>query len=348
MDDTKLAATSAALLLSLILYFFWTPRRASAAESAEDHAESPPHEPSITDVLVVKSMLNKALNLPPEIVNATIDLAEYWPHSTTEVSFGESRVTARGGRIGGREADENYFLLRSAPIGLQKLGRRREGSLPIHRTPPKPQPPGEEFSVDDFQAPEASPLSMLAHPCRRIVFTIRSHDQGWGGDYHNRRTYENSWTWFEAGLERWCRTSPASTGAAEQQQASQDQSGPSLQLEDLCTVLPEVERKEEADDYVFKHPLLPREDLRIQSNRVADGDTQTHRVVWSYTDDIDPVRDLEAATRLKEQGRGAATANGRFVRDLKLGDVVTVWAKARFRGWANHVESVKLDVYYAI
>jgi hypothetical protein len=189
---------------------------------------------------------------------------------------------------------------------------------------------------------------MLAHPCRRIVFTIRSHDQGWGGNYHSRHSYEGSFTWFEAGIERWCKTSPANTGVTDQQQATQQKTRPSLELEDLCTVLPEVEWKEGQGKYEFQQPLYPREDLRILSNRVADGDTRTHRIVWSYTDDIDPERDVEAATRLKEQGRGTATGNGRFVRDLKLGDVVTVWGKARFRGWANHVESVKLDVYYAI
>ncbi|KAK4236019.1 hypothetical protein C8A03DRAFT_17285 [Achaetomium macrosporum] len=345
--DAKLAATLAALLLSFYSYLFWTSRRASKESttgSAEDDAGNSPHEPSIADVLVVKAMLNKALNLPPEIVNAIIDFAEYWPHSSTEVSFADSRVAARGGRQG----DEDHFLLRSNPIGLQELRRRGEGSLPSHRTPPKPQPPGEELSVDDFQTPEVSPVSMLAHPCRRIVFTIRSHDQGWGGDYHQRHTYNDSWTWFEVGLERWCRTRPGSPGAAGQQQAIQQHSRPSLQLEDLCTVLPEVEWNGEAEDYVFNHPLFPREDLKIQCNRVADGDSRTHRIIWSYTDDVDPERDVEAAARLNEQGRGSATGNGRFVRELKLGDVVTVWAKARFRGWANHVESVKLDVYYAI
>jgi hypothetical protein len=67
---------------------------------------SAPYEPRVVDVLVVKAMLNKALNLPPEIINAITDLAEYWPHTTTEASF-QPPVVASGG-LG---LKENMFLV---------------------------------------------------------------------------------------------------------------------------------------------------------------------------------------------------------------------------------------------
>jgi hypothetical protein len=51
-------------------------------------------------------MLNKALNLPPELINAIVDLAEYWPHTTTEASF-QPPVVASGG-LG---LKENMFLV---------------------------------------------------------------------------------------------------------------------------------------------------------------------------------------------------------------------------------------------
>jgi hypothetical protein len=186
---------------------------------------------------------------------------------------------------------------------------------------------------------------MLAHPCRRIVFTIKSHDQGWGGNPNDEGTYNGSWTWFEAGLERWCKTSTAEPDAAEQQTLHQQ---PSLVPDDLCTVLPQVEWDSEKEEHVLKHPLHPPQHLKIQCNVTAEREWATHRVVWSYTDDIDPERDVEAATKLAERGRGTATGNGKFVRDLKLGDVVTLWAKARFGGWINKVDSVRIDVYYAV
>lgn len=39
------------------------------------------------------------------------------------------------------------------------------------------------------------------HPCRKIVFTIKSHDQGWGGGRQNKGTYKGSYTWFDVGKE---------------------------------------------------------------------------------------------------------------------------------------------------
>lgn len=104
----------------------------------------------------------------------------------------------------------------------------------------------------------------------------------------------------------------------------------------------------EREEHDFKHPLCADDNLKVQSNVTADRDWKTHRVVWSYTDDIDPERDVEAAVKLEEQGRGKATGDGKFVRDLKLGDVVTLWGMARFGGWVNKVESAKIDVYYAV
>lgn len=87
-----------------------------------------------------------------------------------------------------------------------------------------------------------------------------------------------------------------------------------------------------------------------------DRNMKEHHVVWSYTDDIiypnsddsDESIDIRVVSQLEDCGRGKATGDGEFVRNLKLGDIVTVWAKARFPGWANHVESVKVDVYWAV
>ena len=71
-----------------------------------------------------------------------------------------------------------------------------------------------------------------------------------------------------------------------------------------------------------------------------------HVVTWSYLDNIDPSSD--EAQKLEDQGRGRESGDGSFVRSLKLGDVVTIWAKARFGGWVNHIERVKIDVYWAV
>lgn len=79
----------------------------SVGSDGSDYEDVEPYEPSIIDVLIVKAMLNKALALPPELLNTIFDLAEYWPHSTTEWSGGPLSI------YGGRRDREDVFLVRS-------------------------------------------------------------------------------------------------------------------------------------------------------------------------------------------------------------------------------------------
>lgn len=92
--------------------------------------------------------------------------------------------------------------------------------------------------------------------------------------------------------------------------------------------------------------MAPDPAHQVQSNCVAATRINEHRVEWSYLDDIDP--ESPEADRLVEIGRGRATGNGKFVRSLKLGDVVTLWAQARFAAWQNIVERVQVDVYWVV
>jgi hypothetical protein len=97
----------------------------------------------------------------------------------------------------------------------------------------------------------------------------------------------------------------------------------------------------------YSHPLQPQDKWVIQHNKTADRTWQDHVVTWTWQDDIQP--GSEASEKLRtEKGRGRETGDGSFVRDLKMGDVITVWAKARFSAWVNHVEKVKIDVYWAV
>jgi len=40
--------------------------------------------------------------------------------------------------------------------------------------------------------------------------------------------------------------------------------------------------------------------------------------------------------------------NGEFIRGLQVGDVVTIWGKARFGGWGNWVQEVCCEIYWAV
>lgn len=96
---------------------------------------------------------------------------------------------------------------------------------------------------------------------------------------------------------------------------------------------------------MFKHALNP-DTKYLQKNKTATSATQEHTIVWRFNDDIHP--ESPEAEELEAQGRGKETANGEFVRNLKIGDVVTIWAKARYPGWANTVEETSMDVYWTV
>lgn len=198
------------------------------------------------------------------------------------------------------------------------------------------------------------------HLCRKIVFTIKSHDQGWGGPAGCRGTYNGSSTWFDYGLEK-----VSAFRETKQQEASELAPLPQFRLDHkaqgkqpsppdppvLCslrTILPPTRPLDDRDpntSYEFRFDLDPGATC-LQRNVVAKRETKEHKITWSCGDNINP--ESAEANALSQQGRGPATGTGEFVRNLKLGDVVTVWAKARYGGWVNHVDEVKIDVYWAV
>jgi len=82
-------------------------------------------------------------------------------------------------------------------------------------------------------------------------------------------------------------------------------------------------------------------------NRTAHKETQKRVITWSHTDNISP-DDAAARSVLDACGRGLSSGDGEFVRGLKVGDTVTVWARARFPGWENVIEYCQIDVYWAV
>lgn len=222
---------------------------------------------------------------------------------------------------------------------------------------PEPSPLEREHEPSFFHDLVDYPTPTLTSPVRKIVFNIRCRDQGSGGHTLDRGTFHGSWTWLDAGLERFDAEKSCDPQCVHDlRYESRVSQAPKLPLCSLRPVEPQIEptppqANEETQSnqapFHYVHPLEPREHLTIQRNRTATREFANYTVTWRYDDNVtDP--ESSAAKTLDEAGRGKLSGNGEFVRSLKMGDVVTIWAKARFPAWVNYVERVSVDVYWAV
>ncbi|KAI2611832.1 hypothetical protein GGR54DRAFT_616928 [Hypoxylon sp. NC1633] len=292
------------------------------------------------DILEVKDILSKTGNLPPELVDIILDRAEYWACATTIVDYSNQPR----GRLSVPDSSEDQFLLRTEPLGLTKWS---PSSQALWRDEPAPKLLQEEYPKSRFEELVEGPRFTLEHPFRKVVFDIVSCDQGYSNYGGDSDTYRNSWTWFDAGLERFDMNNQCPPECPDRQKSgtSNDVSDiPTCAIRSIWPQAGPVSQREGADMQLL-HELHHTENHLIQRNKHADRNMQNHHVEWYWNDDIDP-KSLEAET-LSEMGRGTATANGEFVRNLKLGDMITVWGRARFPGWKNHIQRVQVKVYWA-
>ena len=231
------------------------------------------------------------------------------------------------------------------------------------------------------------PDTQLEHPCRKIAFTIRSHDQGWGGQHEDHGTYKGSFTWFDIGLQRLkgvdMEKVPRSVLGMKPRKIEEDEESELYSSEEERTTqedrflmfhnrgtstgalegwdglrfdleqvdppfLPPIGDGENVPNWQrngLAHPYLPH-DKTLQRNLTATSEFTDHEITLRWDDDVNP--ESEKGLQLQKEGHGKELLNGEMVRNLKVGDVVTVWARARFPGWCNIVEKCEVKVYWAV
>ncbi|KAJ8595449.1 hypothetical protein M405DRAFT_714367, partial [Rhizopogon salebrosus TDB-379] len=145
-------------------------------------------------------------------------------------------------------------------------------------------------------------------PCRKIEFHLWSNGQGWGGEPEYRGTYNGSYTWFDAGIEK------------------------------LHTPI--------FANNTGYHYTVASSGHYASENVVAKEGVTEHTIVWYFLDSFDN-QSAEAAEATK-LGWGPATLDGKFVRSMQVGGCITLWARARFPGWENRVQKTKITVYWAV
>jgi hypothetical protein len=276
------------------------------------------YEPTTADILIVKKYFKLfSIPLPDELIDDIIDAASYGAHTS---------LTINGRRV--VRADREKMYMRTLPLAVYGT----EGDFLLDK---------ENLQEEGFVL-GGLPLTDLewvaparVNPFRKIEFQLWSHDQGWGGEDGCRGTYKRAYSWFDANVERLHPTSYF-TGSIEWPSSLLFTKADALNLPDDVTF---------TQKDVVKPPFLPSPST-LQKNIVAEGQTTHHIVTWTDLDDVK--EGSPEAIAAENRGQGWKSYDGSFVRDLQVGDCITLWMRARFPGWRNNAMKAKITVFWAV
>ncbi|KAI9811795.1 MAG: hypothetical protein M1832_000689 [Thelocarpon impressellum] len=328
-----------------------SPADEQAAEAATAAAAAALYLPSVADVLEVKGLMTRPpLSIPLELTHAILDDAEYWPHSSVTASYTPSMTV-------GRPGETNLVCLRILPPGLRTgstMVETRSSPLSVDvKVSGAASEPAQERAVGG----EDDPHPRGQHPFRKLVWQLASHDQGMSNSVCHRGTYEQSYTWFEADLERPEGYAEDALRALRWQKHSSravSTTGPHPLRRPLgpfamtrpASVAPQVWFEAAAADDGPRPVTTVVLRRALQTNVHAASTTTHHTVTWRATDAAPPDSDVAAeAVRL---GQSADAVDGAFVRAMRVGDSLAVRARAEYPHWRNYVESVGVDVFWAV
>ncbi|KAI1514948.1 hypothetical protein PtrSN002B_007942 [Pyrenophora tritici-repentis] len=158
---------------------------------------------------------------------------------------------------------------------------------------------------------------------KRVEFKLRSRDQGWTSE--GGESGFGGYSWVEIGILRRMEAQGGEEGGRDVAAEQPPQSDRT-----------DWETPREYHEFVAEHGwgLVQRKDeyaWNVQVNRVS-GPSEKYLVVWG--------RD-----GVSEGNEGKGDGEG-FVEELKDGDRLIVWARARYPGWQCIVETVDVVVYF--
>lgn len=180
--------------------------------------------------------------------------------------------------------------------------------------------------------PPSLPMPQLR--CRKIVISLLSHDQGWGGTENPK----HSWSWFDLSKE---------TVVFDETSEK-----PFKWSARLCHG-PASDHREHFNDPFTLVPIETPYEINppsdhLQRNIVARRKSTCHEIILRYTDTIAESELTTKQIDADDLGRGWRSMDGSFVRGLKVGECVTIWARARFPGWLNVTEEATITLYWAL
>ncbi|KAH7037286.1 uncharacterized protein B0I36DRAFT_63859 [Microdochium trichocladiopsis] len=226
-----------------------------------------------------------------------------------------------------------------------------------------------EFGKETLEEFTDVPVPTLENPVRKLVFDIFSCDQGFGGNDPGIRPdapYDGSHTWFDVGIDRFDKAINCAKDCEEQENTDPSDTSTStephaeLRTCMIRSVWPLSRSSDTTKSTVtdgnssrrtanvpggskkLYHALHPDYKHVIHFNKRVEREVQHHHVEWSWLDGS-----VTEHVDIGYLGR-VPNGNGDFVRGLRLGDMVTIWGRARYLGWRNKVTSVDVRIYYAV
>ncbi|KAI0636395.1 hypothetical protein C8Q77DRAFT_1051203 [Trametes polyzona] len=308
---------------------------AEADRAAEGVSSTSVYLPTPDALRAVRGILVQ-LGLPPELIFQIIDEATYYPtiHGTLP-DAAHAQYEGEPGRGPG--------VLRVSASHDCPQGKNHAARLCLLTAPLLPGAPGETWRA------------------KSVVWDLESHDQGWGGERGG--TFHGAYSWFDAIIIR----PRADREADGDEPLGLDAGGESGSSEPTATSLEEQLRAlahESQPKSIFDRMFCSPEDVAptlsslgymlvthgegegasavwlVQRNRVAEDTFQEYHVEW----DGRP-HDAAEAELAHENGYGLGEG---LLEVLGPGDIVGLWMRALYPGWANSVKSASVKILYDV
>ncbi|CAF9943874.1 MAG: hypothetical protein ALECFALPRED_001715 [Alectoria fallacina] len=344
------------------------------------HSDQPPSFdlrtcPSMASVISLRHYLSLSRDLPNEIIDIILDLAEYWPHSssildmTTRVYSGHmcygsysARPRQKLGRFlstpeSRREWKEDGFLIRTPPLGWRCVGDADASKRSESKSTSTYQPRAKSKPLIPMPRPPTWLPPRGLHPARRVVFEILSREERPENTHRQGHTfcYANSKTSFDASVDTISfpkRTKTSVSRSIDPLLWTAEAATKDCQNQQPSNVCYTIRSKR------FTKPLSSKIDDENASSGVTKNYTAHNRKVvrtWRY----DGAERCYLPTTDRDFGSEDATE---FVKALKEGDCISLWARARkseehgrrrqeeggSRAWCNVVDRVAVHVFWAV
>jgi len=170
---------------------------------------------------------------------------------------------------------------------------------------------------------------------RLVVFTLRSHDQGWSDNRQEHGTYQGSFTWFKVVLKRAKKSEKLdSASGSDEKEGKDDSKANEEEYEEVASR--QLIQNVHGSKYDAVHTLTWSTDPAATS------------ITGKYKEEMDETGNAKPNPQLEQYTEEEKHEIKDFLKQMQDGDRLEVQAWAQYPGWINHVAGIRVDVYCGI